>query len=219
MNTFNRIAMILILVGTILTTVSGIFALLFARTFLGAIFSNLSTRLGAGSSDPGLQQLLTEMIILALIVFVPSMVLLLLELWRPAPDSIRISKVSGSEARLSKQAVAQSLMYYIDALPGVVRVRPRLVTSTKAVDVRLDVETTPDVDVRAKTDEIMRTARNVVEQKLGLKLRRMHVQIHHATYARVAPQTAKREAVKPPEPAALSAPPSASAENKNPLSS
>ena len=78
------------------------------------------------------------------------------------------------------------------------------------------LKTTPDVDVRAKTQEITQTARAVVEQKLGLKLRRLYIHLHHSANPRNAPlpplmpeplQTVKLESLQPlarsmsPEPA------------------
>ncbi len=176
MNTFNRAAMIIILLGVIFATALGIVLLLFAPALPVGLLNNLS-RILAG--DPRLRELQLELTVTGLIVFVPSIILLLLEVRRTARDSIRISKVSGSEAHLSTQAVAQSLIYYVDSLDGVVRVRPRLHATNTAIDVRLDVQTTPDVDVRAKTEEISRTARNVVEERLGLKLNRLNIHIHH----------------------------------------
>src|SRR5437867_2299524 len=112
--------MILMLLGVIAVTVLGILALLFVPALLVPLFTNLGSRLGAPQGDPRLRELQLELTITALIVFVPGVILLLLELRRQSRDTIRISKVSGSEAHLSTQAVAQSLMYYVDALEGVV---------------------------------------------------------------------------------------------------
>src|SRR6266496_2801720 len=111
--------MILILLGVIAATIAGILMLLFVPAVLVPLFTNLSARLGAPGGDPRLRDLQVELTVTALIIFVPSVVLLLLEFRRTARDSIRIMKVSGSEAHLSTQAVAQSLIYYVDALEGV----------------------------------------------------------------------------------------------------
>src|SRR5437588_3285041 len=165
--------MIILLLGTVLTIAIGILLLLLAPGALAPIFSNIGTRLAAARGDQLLQNLQIELTVLALIVFVPAVILLWLEMRRTARDSIRISKVSGSEAHLSTQAVAQSLIYYVDALEGVVRVKPRLQATGKVINVRLDVQTTPDVDVRAKTEQITQTTRNLIEERLGLKLNRL----------------------------------------------
>jgi hypothetical protein len=186
-NMFNRLAMIIILLTTSLATVVGILLLLLAPGSLAPLFNNLGTRMVLSRSDSRLTELQFEVTIVALIVFVPAVVLLLLEVRRTTRDSIRISQITGGEAHLSTQAVAQSLIYYVDALPGVVRVRPRLAAKSQTINVRLDVETTPDVDVRSKTEEITRTARSVIEEKLGLKLRHLYIHIHHSPLARNAP--------------------------------
>jgi uncharacterized alkaline shock family protein YloU len=222
-NTFNRLAMIILLLSTVLAIGLGILLLLLAPQVLGPIFSNISTRLLLGRGDQRLLELQLELTVIGLVVFVPAVILLWLEVRRTSRDTIRISKISGSEAHLSTQAVAQSLIYYVDALQGVVRVRPRLAADANAVSVRLDVETTPDVDVRAKTEEITRTAHSVIEEKLGLRLKRLNIHIHHSTFTRTTPQ-----AMATPAPAALpslippSAPvemkPAATTETKNPLS-
>ena len=218
MNTFNRLAVIALLLGVIGGIALWLLVLLLFPSALVPFFTNLSTRLGAPPGDNRLRDLQVDFTIIGLIVFVPSVILLLLELRRPARDSIRISNITGSEAHLSTQAVAQSLIYYIDALPGIVRVRPRLAANQKAVNVRIDVETTPDIDVRAKTAEITQTARNVIEEKLGLKLNRLNIQIHHAAFPRgMAPQPSKPEVVNTPQSVSAGNALPARTENKNPL--
>jgi hypothetical protein len=217
--------MIIILLGTLLAIGLGLLLLLLAPQAIGPLFTNIGTRLAYARGDQRLLELQLELTIIGLVIFVPSIILLWLEVRRRTRDTIRISKISGSEAHLSTQAVAQSLIYYVDALQGVVRVRPRLAADANAISVRLDVETTPDVDVRAKTEEITRTARGVIEEKLGLRLKRLNIHIHHSTFARGAAQTTATTAATPAAlPALASAPaatdnkPVTSGETKNPLS-
>ena len=219
MNTFNRLVMIIFLLGTALAIAAGILLILLAPQAIAPIFTNMGKILSAGPNDRNLNSLRLELTVLGLVLFVPTIFLLWLEVRRSTRDAVRIASVGGSEARLSMQAVAQSLVYYIDALPSVVRVRPRLSADSKSVSVRLDVETTPDIDVRAMTEEITKTARSVVEERLGLKLKSLQIQLHHTTFPRVAairPPTA--EALKPLAKPPAEAPPSVSTPSKNPLS-
>lgn len=204
MNTFNRLAMSLILLGSAVVIALLILVVLFAPGALAPYFTNAG-RILAGSSKPGdLDEIKVWLTGFGLIMFVPLMVLLWLEIRRTARNSIRITKVGTSEASLSMQAVAQSLVYYVDALAGVVRVRPRLNADAKSVSVRLDVETTPDVDVRAKTDEIASTARAVIEERLGLTLKSLQIQLHHTSFPRagtvkpVAPTSPPAQAARVP---------------------
>ncbi|MBI1800028.1 MAG: hypothetical protein HY259_04725 [Chloroflexi bacterium] len=196
MNTFNRMVVILILLGTIAGSALAVFVLLFASPFLATIFANL----GATLNSPKALELRVELMVIALIFFVPSVVLLLFEVRRSEGNSIRISQVTGSDARLSTGAVLQSLRYYVDALPGVVRVKPQVMTRAKMIDVRLDVETTPDIDVRAKTEEIARTARGVVGEKLGLQLNRLSIHIHQTQYPRRKPASTEGATAPAPRP-------------------
>ena len=103
------------------------------------------------------------------------------------------------------------------------RVKPRLQATGKVINVRLDVQTTPDVDVRAKTEQITQTTRNLIEERLGLKLNRLHIHIHHTPF----PQGAGVQTTMRPVPADGSPPerqsarlpsPAASTEKQNPLS-
>jgi len=205
MNAFNRLAMIVILIGSIIIEMVLILALLFARQPLSNIFTNSGRLIGTPTPSGLPPEIALELIVVLIIFFVPSVVLLFLELRRTTRDAIRIHQVSGSDAQLSTQAVGHSLSYYIDALPGVLRVKPRLTTNGKTVDVRLDVETTPDIDVRAKTEEISRTAHNVVEEKLGLKFSQPpRIYIHHAPYPRGT--TTQSKPPMPPTPSLLDKP-------------
>ncbi len=222
MNTFNRLAMSLILLGSALVIAFLILVVLLAPGAIAPYFTNAG-RILAGNSKPGdLDEIKIWMAAFGLIIFVPLMVLLWLEVRRTNRDSIRITKVGTSEASLSTQAVAQSLVYYIDALSGVVRVRPRLTADAKSINVRLDVETTPDVDVRSKTDEISNTARAVIEERLGLTLKGLQIHLHHASFPRagtlkpLAPTPAPSAPVPSAPHPAEAAP---AAENKNPSSS
>ncbi|MEP7200861.1 MAG: hypothetical protein ABI874_13645 [Chloroflexota bacterium] len=211
--------MILLLLGTALMIALSILIVQLRPDLIAPIFANLSRMLAAGPGDGRLRELQFELTVFGLIVFVPAMILLWLEVRRTTRDTIRIAQISGSEAHLSTQAVAQSLIYYVDALPGVVRVRPRLSADTRSVMVRLDVETTPDVDVRAKTEEIAQTARNVVEGKLGLKLKKLRIQIHLANLSRgMTPLARPAEQAKPAMPISTGGTPAVVVENKNPLS-
>jgi len=107
---------------------------------------------------------------------------------------------------LSVASIGQSLEYFVNGLEGVIRVKPKIVSKGKAVDVILNVETRPDVNVLSKTNEICEVARDVVEGRLGLQLRKIHANIKHAPYPRgIKPQEpvpAAPPAFAVPEPAA-----------------
>ena len=105
-----------------------------------------------------------------------------LEVRRRARKTVKVYQVSTGDVELSVSSIGQSLVHYIDGLSGVVKVKPRIISRGKALDVVLNVETRPDVDVPAKTSEICQVARDVVEGKLGLHLRKIQANIKYAPY-------------------------------------
>ena len=54
--------------------------------------------------------------------------------------------------------------------------------SGKAVNVKLNVQTRPEIDVPMKTDEIVSVAKEVITERMGLQLGRIQVHIDHAPY-------------------------------------
>jgi hypothetical protein len=121
--------------------------------------------------------------LLAVLTFVVCGLLLWLELRRPRGKAVRVRKVSGEEAKVTTDSIAQRLTYNIDQLSEVISVKPKITARGKGVQVRLNVETGPEIDVPAKTEEISRVAREVIEERMGLKLAgKLEINIKHAPY-------------------------------------
>lgn len=108
--------------------------------------------------------------------------LLWLELRQPKKKTIRVQQVAGGEASIAVESIGQRLAYNIDQLPDVIRVAPDIKAKANKVDIVLTLETSPDVDVPMKTDEVLQVAREVVEDRMGLKLGKVEVKIKHAPY-------------------------------------
>jgi hypothetical protein len=110
------------------------------------------------------------------------LLLLWLELRKPRKKTIRVQQVAGGEASISVDSIGQRLAYNIDQLPDVIKVSPRITSRTRGVDVELVLETSPDVDVPMKTEEVLQVTREVIEERMGLKLGKVEVKIKHAPY-------------------------------------
>lgn len=135
-------------------------------------------------------------VVSGVVILIICFVLLWLELRSPGPRSVRIVQVEGGEAEMTTDAVSQRLAHNIDQLPEIIRVMPRVQPRKETVNVTLDVETGPDVHVPQKTQEIIQVAREVVEQRMGLKLGKVRVNIKHGPYGK-----GQRPAARPaPEP-------------------
>jgi len=110
------------------------------------------------------------------------LILLWLELRRPRKKTIRVQKVAGGEVHITTDSVAQRLAYNLDQLPDVIKVSPRITGRARGMDIELFLETTPDIDVPMKTEEVLQVTREVVTERMGLKLGKVQVKIKHAPY-------------------------------------
>jgi hypothetical protein len=110
--------------------------------------------------------------------------LLWLELRRPRKKTVRVQKTAGGEVHIAVDSIAQRLAYNIDQLPDVVKVTPRITSRSRGVDIDLLLETSPDIDVPMKTEEVLEVTREVVVDRMGLKLGNVQVKIKHAPFPR-----------------------------------
>ena len=91
-----------------------------------------------------------------------------MEVIRIRRRTVRLKDGSGE---LMMDTLANHLSYHIDLLPDVLRVRPRLTSTGKGVRVSLYVETAPNVNMPSKSAEVKETARRVLEEQLGLRVK------------------------------------------------
>ncbi len=181
MNALNRIlVVVLILVTVVLVAVVVIVprqSVTFGTTWLEGTGRYLdSYRTSHWALFAGLRVLIGGMVVLL------GLVLLWLELRRPRRKTIRVQKTTGGDAHVAIESVAQRLAYNIDQLPDVVKVTPHITARSRAVDIELVLETAPDVDIPMKTEEVLQVTKEVIEDRMGLKLGKVQVKVKHAPY-------------------------------------
>jgi hypothetical protein len=115
------------------------------------------------------------------IIFV-CLIGLWLELRRPRKKTIRVQKLAGGDAHITVDSIEQRLAYNIDQLPDVVNVNSHITGRTRGVDIDLMLETSPDIDVPMKTEEVLELTREVVGERMGLKLGKVQINLKHAPY-------------------------------------
>ena len=132
------------------------------------------------------------------VVFVIGLLFLILEVIRIRRKTVRLKDGSGE---LAMDGVTGHLVYHIDMLAGVLRVKPQVVSKGKSVQVSLQVETAPDVSVPDKAAEIKEMARQIVEEQLGLQLKGdVRVIVKPVPYPRQPSSRRRRRSRKPPAP-------------------
>ena len=182
MNVFNRAVVILeILLLILLLIISAVVP----KTVLGRLLYT------AELAKTSLESRWPVSYLLFLAVAVVLILLLVLLLWlelRPkAKKAIAVRNVSGAKAEVGTASVEQSLQHRISEIADVLKVRPTVQGKRGKVDIQIDLETTPEIDVPAKTAEVSQAARDVVEGKMGLKVAGIKVRIKHAAYGKVKP--------------------------------
>ena len=182
MNVFNRLVVLLLLL------------LIIVATALIVIVPQETFRLTAATFD-WLRQSSSDYInsgdrlffaggrvIVGGVIVISCLILIWLELRRPRKRTIRTQKLSGGEAHITVDSIEQRLAYNIDQLPDVVKVSPRINGRSRGVDVDLILETSPDIDVPMKTEEVIEVTREIIVERMGLKLGKVQVKIKHAPY-------------------------------------
>jgi hypothetical protein len=168
MNTVNRVGLVLLLLLAIpLCTI----LLVFPMPTLEAIGLQAAALLDFVSRLQWYVRLSLG-ILFAVALDIIFILLIVLEVRRPTPKAIRVKKAAGGEVQVSVGSIADRLKYEIDQLSNVLRTKPKVLAKRGGVVLELDVETAAEVDVPAKAEQIVETARRVVEEKMGLKLAR-----------------------------------------------
>lgn len=108
--------------------------------------------------------------------------LLWLEVWPKRPRGASIRTAQGGTAILDPQSISRRLAWQLDQLADVIGVAPTVRPRKNGVDIELDVETAPDIDVAMKTDEVVAVTREILEQDMGLRVGKIDVRMRHAPF-------------------------------------
>lgn len=95
---------------------------------------------------------------------------------------VRIYTADGGSAELDTNSIGRRLAWHLDQVAEVITVVPTIRSRGSAVDIRLEIEAAPDVDIPLKTEEVVQVTREIVEQELGLRMGRLDVQMRCAPF-------------------------------------
>lgn len=108
--------------------------------------------------------------------------LLWLEILEGQRRGVRIRTSEGGSAEVETQSIGRRLEWHLDQLAEIITVVPAVKPRGSSVDIMLEIEASPDVDIPLKTDEVVEVTRDVIEQDLGLKLGKLNVHISCAPF-------------------------------------
>ncbi len=121
-------------------------------------------------------------IALGAIAFLVVIPLMLAEIPRGTKEKSVKMRTEQGEVQVTADSIAKRLAWHLDQLADVIAVTPIVNPRGDKVHVHLDVETSPEIDVPMKTEEIMLVTREIIEKDMGLKLGKLNVNIRHAPY-------------------------------------
>ena len=156
---------------------------------------------GARGEWPGWYGRVIVCLLFALTLDIIGVLLIIAEFRWPAPRFIRAEKTTGGEVRVSVASIADRLKYEIDQLSSILRCKPKVSARRGGVVLELDVEAAAGVDVPAKAEQIVETVRQVIEERMGLKLARPpKVNLRTVPYPKVPIMPAKPGEMLPSRP-------------------
>jgi hypothetical protein len=127
-----------------------------------------------------------------MIGFLFGLLLLVLEIFRVRRKTVRLKDKSGE---VMVDSITGHLAYHLDLLPDVLRAKPQVVSRGKNVRTTIYIETPPDVNVPSKSAEVQETARQVLEDHLGLDTKgQIKVVVRPVAYPKIGPSPSRRQA-------------------------
>ncbi|MCL4395672.1 MAG: alkaline shock response membrane anchor protein AmaP [Chloroflexi bacterium] len=114
-------------------------------------------------------------------VFVVAAILLFLELQRPSTHHLRVQSVTEGRVDVTADAITHRLEHAILQIADIAKVKARVVSASKGtvLDLFVELETSPEVNVPKKTQEVIAAAKQVLEEQMGLQVGKVQVQVHH----------------------------------------
>lgn len=181
MNGFNRVVATLLWLALLLALLAAAVAPLASIEWLQANLTELAAWLNAVKQENPVYFVVGQgaVGIGALLIFGA---LIFFEVMTMRRRGVRIHTAEGGAAELDTVSVARRLQWHLDQLAEVITVVPNVRPRGGSVDVRLEIETAPDIDIPMKTDEVVEVTRDIIEQDMGLRLGKLDVHIRCAPF-------------------------------------
>jgi uncharacterized alkaline shock family protein YloU len=173
LNVFNRIFSILMLLLLIIVAA----VILIAPH---AALASLSTALAEIDGTTSGQ--IARMVAAGLFIVV-CVALLYLEVRRHARSSVLVGTLDGATAELSIDSIVHRIRKEVMSLVDVRQVNPIIIPKRNGVDALVTVFTSSDVDVPAKAAEVGQLVRQQMEQRMGLRVGQIRVNIRHESHS------------------------------------
>jgi hypothetical protein len=181
MNIFNRIVATLLWLS--LLAVVAVLAVIpfqsvaYLHTWLGNAEQWMRAQYETNAANFVIGQIAVGVVALLLFGF-----LIAVEIWTGGRRGVRIRTAQGGSAELDTTSISRRLTWHLDQVAEIISVVPIVKSKGGSVDIRLEIEAAPDIDVPMKTDEVVEVTRDIIEQDMGLKLGKLDVHMRYAPF-------------------------------------
>ncbi len=178
---FNRL--VAILLWLVLLSVLGYFAAvpIEALAESQALLKSFAATLGKWrSADP--TNFIIGQIAFGVVILSIFSTLIWLEVLASRRRGVRIRTAEGGSAELETESIGRRLEWHLDQLAEINTVIPAVKSRGGSVDIRLEIEAAPDIDIPMKTDEVVEVTRDIIELDMGLRLGKLDVHMRCAPF-------------------------------------
>lgn len=95
---------------------------------------------------------------------------------------VKVRTAQGGSVEVETNSIGRRLEWHLDQLAEIITVVPVVRSKGGSVDIKLEIEAAPDIDVPMKTDEVVEVTRDIIEQDMGLKLGKLDVHMRCAPF-------------------------------------
>ncbi|MCE5329955.1 hypothetical protein LLG07_06465 [bacterium] len=182
MNVFNKIIIILILIGIICVSVVGIFNS-FVKVFN---WSDIVSKLF--KPDSQMNPYISALILLLVIII--CIFLFILEFYRRKPKSTVVAAVREGTAMITLDSVANQIKESISKISGAADIVVKVLPKSNGVILNVFAKICSDCNVPEKMQEIIKNATNFAVSKLGIKVYKTNLTIVNLTNIQYEPASA-----------------------------
>ncbi len=173
MNIFNRIIMILILIGTAVVSIIAI-----VNEFIGFFtWSDLMLKI----FNPEINIQIYISVLALLFILIVAVFLLMLEFYKAKKRTAVVASIKNGKAMITLESIANQITDYLIEVDSISEVKVNILPKSNGITTNIFTNICDCEDVPEKMREIIKVADEVASKKLGLKIIKTNVTVTNIT--------------------------------------
>lgn len=173
MNIFNRIIMILILIGTAVVSIIAI-----VNEFIG-FFTWSDLMLKIFNPEINIQMYIS--VLALLFILIVAVFLLMLEFYKAKKRTAVVASIKNGKAMITLESIANQITDYLIEVDSISEVKVNILPKSNGITTNIFTNICDCEDVPEKMREIIKVADEVASKKLGLKIIKTNVTVTNIT--------------------------------------